>query len=113
MVVGAGDVQGWWRELWAAAARVSPWVGAESRALGVPELTVGILCLFLSFLGAGWAISLPCCQEVEVSLEGLPRGDTPRLGVPGGFVPREPLRAWPGVACPASCTHAGSPQFAG
>ncbi|XP_063020208.1 testican-2 isoform X1 [Melospiza melodia melodia] len=46
---------------------LSLWVGAGSSALGAPELTVGTLFLFLSFsfVGAGWAVSLPCRQEVE------------------------------------------------
>ncbi|XP_016154649.1 PREDICTED: testican-2 [Ficedula albicollis] len=51
---------------------LSPRAGAESRAWGCPRADRGhtpslslSLFFFLFFLGAGWAISLPCCQEVE------------------------------------------------
>lgn len=46
--------------------------GQQQRFWAVLGLTLGALALSFSlFSGIGWAISLPCCQEVEVSIQGL------------------------------------------
>lgn len=117
----------------------SPRAGASSRGFGLPRADSGHSLSFCLSFGVGWAVSPSRCQEVEVSIEGLPVLSRPASSsLCGGEAAPHPTcsppsagdarvgmcdarlvasSGWwhtrPGVASPATCTHPGSPPIAG